>query len=110
MVNLEILGASDELAYVSEEAFLLRSLAPSPQVVEILNDRARVLWGAPLQARALPGVMYTDGRSFLAHGIPAVTLMAATDGPLPGSTLQATAGSDCLFRPVSEPSTSLKRS
>lgn len=80
VVNLEILGASDELAYVSKEAFLLRSLAPSPQVVEILNDRARVLWGAPLQARALPGVMHTDGRSFLAHGIPAVTLMAATDG------------------------------
>ncbi len=80
VVNLEILGASDELAYVSEEAFLLRSFAPSPQVVELVSDRARVLWGAQLRARALPGVMYTDGRSFLAHGIPAVTLMAATAG------------------------------
>ncbi len=80
VVNLEILGASDELAYVSEEGFLLRSFAPSPQVVELVGDRARVLWGTPLRARRLPGVMYTDGRSFLAHGIPAVTLMSATDG------------------------------
>jgi hypothetical protein len=80
VVNLEILGASPQLAWVEREGFLARSYAPSLPLIALVSDRARARWGHGLEPRPLPGVMYTDARSFLAHGIPCVTLMSMTRG------------------------------
>ena len=80
VINLEIVGASEQLAYVSEEPFGIRSYRPSSALVSLVRESARELWGKPLPGRTLPGAMFTDGRSFLAHGIPTVTLMSATHG------------------------------
>ncbi len=82
VVNLEILGASPELAWVAREGFMTRSYTPPPWLVGLVSDPARARWGRELAPRDLPGVMYTDARSFLAQGIPCVTLMSLTkEGP-----------------------------
>ncbi len=80
VINLEIVGASDQLAYVSEEGFALRRYHPSDSLVGFVRKTAQEIWGQPLAPRRLPGAMYTDGRSFLAQGIPAVTLMSVYEG------------------------------
>lgn len=80
VINLEIVGASEQLAYVTEEPFWMRTYRPSRALIALVGESARDLWGKSLPGRTLPGVMFTDARSFLAHGIPCVTLMSATDG------------------------------
>jgi acetylornithine deacetylase/succinyl-diaminopimelate desuccinylase-like protein len=81
--NLESLGAGDEIAYVPEDGFALRRYRSPDRLVALANAAARELWGAELPARALPSGTLTDGRSFLAQGIPALTLRAFTDGAFP---------------------------
>ena len=80
VINLEIVGASNQLAYVLEEGFALRRYHPSDSLVDLVRKTAQKMWGQPLAARRLPGAMYTDGRSFLAQGIAAVTLMSVYEG------------------------------
>jgi hypothetical protein len=75
-INLESVGASDALAYIPEDGFALRRFRSPPPLVAFVNETARALWGAELPARALPAGTLTDGRSFLAHGVAAVTLRA----------------------------------
>ena len=75
-VNLESVGASDALAFIPEDGFALRRYRSPDALVAFVNETARGLWGADLPARALPAGTLTDGRSFLAHGIPALTLRA----------------------------------
>jgi len=82
-INLESVGASDTLAFIPEDGFALRRFRSPAPLIAFLNETARSLWGADLPARALPAGTLTDGRSFLAHGIPAVTLRAFTDEGFP---------------------------
>ena len=83
VVNLESIGAADALAYVAEDGFALRRYQSPEAVIRFVNDTARELWGAELPARQLPVGTLTDARSFLAHGIPALTLRAFTEDPFP---------------------------
>ncbi len=82
VVNLEVVGASEKLAYVPEAGFALRRYRSPEPLIRFLEDTALELWGETIRPRKLPGAMFTDGRSFLARGIPALTLMSATEsGP-----------------------------
>ncbi len=81
--NLESVGASDELAYIPEDGFALtRYRSPEP-IVAFVNDTARELRGAVLSARELPPGVLTDGRSFMARGIPTLTLRAFSGDSFP---------------------------
>lgn len=73
-VNLESIGTSDTLAYIPEDGFALRRYHSSQAMIDFVNSGASRVYGKPLQARALPFGVLTDGRSFLAHGIDAITL------------------------------------
>lgn len=80
VINLESVGSSSELSYVSEERYLIQSYLPSAFAVELVQSAAKSLGWAPLRPMELPGVMYTDGRSFLAASLPAVTLISRDEG------------------------------
>ena len=83
VVNLESVGASEELAFIPEDGFALRRYRSPDWLVAFVNATARELWGAELRPRALPAGTLTDGRSFLARGIAAVTLRAFTGEGFP---------------------------
>lgn len=78
VVNLEGVGASERLATIPEDGFALRRYRSPDAIVAFVNAAAREASGAGLPSQALPAGTLTDGRSFLAHGIPAVTLRAFT--------------------------------
>jgi hypothetical protein len=82
-VNLESVGASDALALVLEDGFVLRRWRSPDPIVAFVNQMAREFFGAELPERRLPAGTLTDGRSFLAHGIPALTLRAFTPEGFP---------------------------
>jgi acetylornithine deacetylase/succinyl-diaminopimelate desuccinylase-like protein len=83
VVNLESIGAADDLAYISEDGFALRRYRSPDALIAFVNATARERWGAPLAPRELPVGTLTDGRSFLAHGLPALTLRAYTGDAFP---------------------------
>jgi Zn-dependent M28 family amino/carboxypeptidase len=83
VVNLESIGASDSLALVLEDGWATRRFASPPQLVAFVNRAAQEAFGAPLPELALPEGVLTDGRSFLARGVPALTLRALVDGAFP---------------------------
>jgi acetylornithine deacetylase/succinyl-diaminopimelate desuccinylase-like protein len=83
VVNLESIGAADALAYISEDGFALRRYRSPDALIAFVNATARERWGAPLAPKELPVGTLTDGRSFLAHGIPALTLRAYTGDAFP---------------------------
>ncbi len=74
VVNLELIGADGPLGLVAVDGFALRRFSSPPWLVEMINDTAREALGSPLLSVRLPAGTLTDGRSFLARGIPAVTL------------------------------------
>ena len=78
VVNLEGIGASAELAVLGRERFTLRSFEPDARLVALLDARYRMLFGRPLERTGFGGA--TDARSFLAHGIPAATLVSREPG------------------------------
>jgi acetylornithine deacetylase/succinyl-diaminopimelate desuccinylase-like protein len=80
LVNLEIIGASADHAVLGSERFALRSFAPTPALVERLAAVHRATLGRDLAVTWYGGI--TDARSFLAHGIPAATLMSREAGAL----------------------------
>lgn len=82
VVNLESIGASRDLALVVEDGFGLRRFR-SPEALVAFARRAGARLGLPLPERALPFGTLTDGRSYLAVGIPAVTLRAFTGDSFP---------------------------
>jgi len=82
-INLESVGAADTLAFIPEDGFALRRFRSPEPLIGFVNETARALWAVDLPSRALPAGTLTDGRSFLAHGIPAVTLRAFTDEGFP---------------------------
>jgi hypothetical protein len=83
VVNLESIGTTDELAYISEDGFATRRFYSSQAMVDFVNHGAEVVYGKPLEARELPFGVLTDGRSFLAHGIEAITLRSFEGGQFP---------------------------
>jgi len=78
LVNLEGIGASADFAVLGRERFTLRSFAPDERVVALLDAAHRRRFGGPLARTPFGGA--TDARSFLAHGIPAATLVSYEPG------------------------------
>ena len=78
VVNLESIGASDELSTIPEDGFATRRFRSSDAMLALVNDTAREAWGKPLPTQRLPFGTLTDGRSFLARGIPTITLRTYT--------------------------------
>jgi acetylornithine deacetylase/succinyl-diaminopimelate desuccinylase-like protein len=109
VINLESIGAADALAYVAEDGFALRRYQSPEPVIRFVNDTARELWGAELPARELPVGTLTDARSFLAHGIPALTLRAFTEEPFPRKLHSAHDNRDRLSIPAIERGTRFLR-
>ncbi|HVP29731.1 MAG TPA: M20/M25/M40 family metallo-hydrolase [Myxococcota bacterium] len=83
VVNLEGIGAEGELGLVTEDGFELRRFASPPWLAVLVDDAARDATGAPVARAALPRGSHTDGRSFLAHGVPAVSLVGSEGGGFP---------------------------
>jgi hypothetical protein len=81
--NLESVGASDELAYIPEDGFALTRYRSPDAIVAYVNETAQAAGGVALEPRTLPPGVLTDGRSFLAHGIPTLTLRAFTGDGFP---------------------------
>ncbi len=80
VVNLEGLGESRHLAVLGGEAFTLRTFEPAPEVVALLDRVVLERTGEPLALTPYPGG--TDARSFLAHGVPAATLVSLPEDGL----------------------------
>ena len=74
VVNLESIGTTDDLAYIPEDGFATRRFTSSQASVNFVNSAARKVYGRAMEAKALPFGTLTDGRSFLAHNIEAITL------------------------------------
>jgi hypothetical protein len=72
VINLDLIGASRDLRVVGTEASVLRRYAPDSRLVALLDHVYRQRVGTPLAPPSL--VLFTDARSFLAHGVPAATL------------------------------------
>ena len=83
VVNLETIGTSDELAYIPEDGFATRRFFSSQAMIDFVNDGAKIVYGRPLEARELPFGTLTDGRSFLAHGLEAITLRSYESDQFP---------------------------
>ena len=80
VINLESVGGPGPIAFAEEEAFLIRRYPPSAIAVESVRNAANMLELGPLNPMPLPGTMYTDGRSFLAADLPAITLISYSEG------------------------------
>jgi acetylornithine deacetylase/succinyl-diaminopimelate desuccinylase-like protein len=78
VVNLEGLGGSARHEVIRSEDFTLRSFAPDPRLVERLDAVHRAELGGELGTTFYGGG--TDARSFLAHGIPAATVVSHEPG------------------------------
>ncbi len=83
VINLDNIGISNQLAYGTQEGFLLSQYLPSKMLIDLIDSTERELGGQPLLAMAYPPMAMTDARSFLALGIPALTLQSAGDGQWP---------------------------
>ncbi len=78
VVNLEGLGEATRHQVIRSERFTLRSFPPDPRLVERLDAVHRRQLGEPLALTVYGGA--TDARAFLAHGIPAATLVSQRPG------------------------------
>jgi acetylornithine deacetylase/succinyl-diaminopimelate desuccinylase-like protein len=83
VINLETVGGFGRLAYAPEEGFQFRRYPSAPHLVELVRSAASEQLGEDLVANPLPAGVITDARSFLAHGIPAVTLLEASSDGFP---------------------------
>lgn len=78
VVNLEFLGAATDFAVFKGESFATRTYPPAPWLVEAFDQEHRRQRGKPLWVTWYAAS--TDARSFLAHGVPAMTLLNALPG------------------------------
>jgi acetylornithine deacetylase/succinyl-diaminopimelate desuccinylase-like protein len=82
VVNLEGLGASARHGVLPAERSMLQSFPPDAALLRLLDAVHRQRFGGPLTG--LPRGGATDARSFLARGIPALTLVSREPGqPFP---------------------------
>jgi Zn-dependent M28 family amino/carboxypeptidase len=75
-INLELAGGSDGFAYIPVESLVLRRFRPPQPLIDLVDGAAREHLGERVVPAPIPAFSYTDARSFLAHGIPSITLMA----------------------------------
>lgn len=78
VINLELIGATADLAVFGRERFTLRSYEPDARLIEILDAVHRERRGEPLHVTWYGAA--TDARSFLAHGVPAATVISDLPG------------------------------
>ncbi len=83
VINLDNIGGSNQLGFGTDEGFLFRHYPPSALLVRTIDDTARELGNEPLVPVSYPLMTMTDARSFLAQGIPAVTIQSAINGQWP---------------------------
>ena len=107
VINLESIGADDELAFVPEDGWALRRYRSPDSLVAFVNRAAMRLWERELAPRELPFGTLTDGRSFLARDIPAITLRAFTADGFPRRLHSAHDSRDRLSRAAIEKSVDL---
>jgi len=81
LLNLEGLGASENLTVYGVEHFTLRNFPPDPRLVRLLDEVHQQQRGRPLYLT--PDPVVTDARSFLAHGIPSATLASDLEDHAP---------------------------
>jgi len=81
--NLESVGASGALAFVPEDGFELRRFQSPTWLRKLVDAAAGDLGRPPLSPLPIPMGTLTDGRSYLAEGLPALTLRASVDGTFP---------------------------
>jgi hypothetical protein len=107
VINLESIGAGEDLAYVLEDGWALRRYRTPDSLGLLVSGTAEELWDRPLPARELPFGTLTDGRSFLARGIPALTLGAFAGDEFPHGLHSARDSRDRLSVSAIERSTDL---
>jgi Zn-dependent M28 family amino/carboxypeptidase len=78
VINLEFIGAASDFAVFRREQFSLRSFAPDPRLVALLDAVHRTRRDKPLHVTWYGAA--TDARSFLAAGIPSATLISDLPG------------------------------
>lgn len=78
VVNLEGLGQTGPHRVIRSERFTLRSFPPAPRLAARLDAVHRRELGEPLERTFYGGA--TDARAFLAHGVPAATLVSEAPG------------------------------
>lgn len=83
VVNLESIGTTEKLAYIPEDGFATRRFSSSAEIIAFSNRASQQVYGETLPSRPLPFGTLTDGRSFLAHGIQAITLRSLEDDEFP---------------------------
>jgi len=81
VINMEFFGASADLAVFKSERFSLRSYPADPDLLALVDRVHRARRGKPIHVTWYGAA--TDARSFLAHGVPALTLLS----DLPGHAL-----------------------
>jgi len=80
VVNLEQLGGSTRFAVLGREGVAGRFHRPAPSVVALLDSVHRARFGHSIEITWFGGE--TDARSFLAHDIPAATLVSLPESGL----------------------------
>jgi hypothetical protein len=83
VINLEGIGTDQALTYVPVDGFALRRYRSPDALPGLLSDIATGAGRSPIEPHGLPAGTLTDGRSFLARGLPAVTLRGATPQGFP---------------------------
>ncbi|MEO2166569.1 MAG: M20/M25/M40 family metallo-hydrolase [bacterium] len=75
VINLDPIGASEQLTVVHREGGILRGFEPSSAVVSLLDSVHRQQTGRPIGHTSGGGL--TDAFPFLASGVPAATVISA---------------------------------
>lgn len=83
VINLETVGGAGRLAYAPDEGFQFRRWPSAPHLVALVQAAASERLGEVILPNPLPAGVLTDGRSFLAHGIPTVTLLETSSDGFP---------------------------
>jgi acetylornithine deacetylase/succinyl-diaminopimelate desuccinylase-like protein len=78
VLNFDPIGVAPGLRLLRRESFTMRSFAPDPRLVARLDEVYEAERGEKLSRTPFSGG--TDARSFLAHGIPAATLITESPG------------------------------
>ena len=75
VINLDPIGASDQLTVIHREGGILRGFQPSSAVVALLDSVHLQQTGRPIGHTSAGGL--TDAFPFLASGVPAATIISA---------------------------------